>query len=277
MLTGHETGASLSLGEVRCGVRSQPRSTRVIGGKPATPGQFPWAVSLRKKISGKYQHLCAGSLLTSRHVVTAAHCLHKTSSSDWSLVAGEFRPDQLDSGEQTLQVSQIKRHPQYKHPFKQFDIALLKLSEDVVWSDLIAPVCLPSNDQETKQLDAVISGWGNDAPISDGGKPSKMLMFASLPIISNEKCKKWYLDLNTPSTIYTSSSIKDTHMCTGVPEGGRDGCKGDSGGGLTVETGDQSVLVGITSAGYKCGLPRVPAIYTRVSQFVSWLQDEVAD
>ena len=44
MLTGHETGASLSLGEVRCGVRSQPRSTRVIGGKPATPGQFPWAV-----------------------------------------------------------------------------------------------------------------------------------------------------------------------------------------------------------------------------------------
>ena len=121
-----------------------------------------------------------------------------------------------------------------------------------------------------------------------------MLMFASLPIISNEKCKKWYLDLNTPSTIYTSSSvgdyedsslnldwfilqIKDTHMCTGVPEGGRDGCKGDSGGGLTVEAGDQSVLVGITSAGYKCGLPRVPAIYTRVSQFVSWLQDEVAD
>ena len=66
-------------------------------------------------------------------------------------------------------------------------------------------------------------------------------------------------------------------MCTGVPEGGRDGCKGDSGGGLTVEAGDQSVLVGITSAGYKCGLPHVPAIYTRVSQFVSWLQDEVAD
>ena len=59
-----------------------------------------------------------------------------------------------------FQISQIKRHPQYKHPFKQFDIALLKLSEDVVWSDLIAPVCLPSNDQEMNQPDAVISGWG---------------------------------------------------------------------------------------------------------------------
>ena len=35
------------------------------------------------------------------------------------------------------------------------------------------------------------------------------------------------------------------------------------------------VLVGITSAGWKCGKPRVPAIYTRVSSFSSWLQNEV--
>ena len=64
-------------------------------------------------------------------------------------------------------------------------------------------------------------------------------------------------------------------MCTGVQEGGRDGCRGDSGGGLiATDPSGNSILVGITSAGYRCGLPRVPAIYTRVSEFVTWLQDE---
>ena len=72
--------------------------------------------------------------------------------------------------------------------------------------------------------------------------------------------------------------IHSSHLCTGVKEGGRDGCKGDSGGGFIMSDGGRNgphVLVGITSAGWKCGKPRVPAIYTRVSSFSSWLQNEI--
>jgi hypothetical protein len=43
---------------------------RVVGGQDSTDGEWPWVVSIRKNGT----HHCAGSLLTSHWVVTAAHC-----------------------------------------------------------------------------------------------------------------------------------------------------------------------------------------------------------
>ena len=82
------------------------RNMRIIGGKPAFPGQFPWAVSLRKRvgITDKFEHHCAGSLITARHVVTAAHCLHLTTNDSWEVVAGEHRPGEVEAGEQIRKV-----------------------------------------------------------------------------------------------------------------------------------------------------------------------------
>lgn len=127
-------------------------------------------------------------------------------------------------------------------------------------------------------------------------------MFAALPIISNTDCKQWYLDVGNWETDFKASQVSiikfwvvqavymtsyflfiknffpqilPTHLCTGLHSGGRDGCQGDSGGGLITEAG-VSVLVGVTSFGHSgCGEPRVPAIYTRVASFSAWLQREL--
>jgi len=105
------------------------------------------------------------------------------------------------------------------------------------------------------------------------------LKYVDLPILTNKDCKQWYLDLKTEMTTLTSYEIQRTHLCTGVVEGGRDGCYGDSGGGLVMLDKDDSsvsVLVGITSVGgERCGEPRVPAIYTRVSMFSKWLKTQI--
>ena len=76
----------------------------------------------------------------------------------------------------------------------------------------------------------------------------------------------------------SSVQIDDSLMCTGLKEGGRDACKGDSGGGLLYQEEDSGhwVEVGIISSGYKCGLPRVPGIYTRVATFSGWIQKQVS-
>lgn len=46
---------------------------RIVGGEDSMDAQWPWIVSILKNGS----HHCAGSLLTNRWVVTAAHCFKR--------------------------------------------------------------------------------------------------------------------------------------------------------------------------------------------------------
>merc|ERR1719347_2244600 len=50
---------------------------RVVGGVPAKLHAHPWIAALgyRLKKDGEIDYLCGGTLITNRHVVTAAHCI----------------------------------------------------------------------------------------------------------------------------------------------------------------------------------------------------------
>ena len=72
-----------------CGKR--PIATRVVGGTDAQPHSWPWQVSLRVKVRGKLYHICGGSLISSTHVVTAAHCVVKNAApSRYKVVVGKL-------------------------------------------------------------------------------------------------------------------------------------------------------------------------------------------
>ena len=57
--------------------KSQFSETRIIGGREAKEGEFPWQVSIGRisVTSGIITHFCGGTILSSNTILTAAHCL----------------------------------------------------------------------------------------------------------------------------------------------------------------------------------------------------------
>lgn len=50
-------------------------NNRVIGGREAKPGRWPWQVDLQAKRVYPNGHVCGGTLISSQWLLTAAHCI----------------------------------------------------------------------------------------------------------------------------------------------------------------------------------------------------------
>jgi len=282
-----KAGFPINLADIPCGKGSlQPRSSRIIGGKTAVIGQFPWAVRLHKKTSNSNRAAivhCGGSLITARHVLTAAHCVTirpntTTEPDEWEVVAGGLTTKERG---QVRQVTSIKRHPGYRFPFIDNDLAVLTLAEDVSWSKRVSPVCLPGAPNNSFAYDmAELAGWGYTS-MEDlkKGETSEELMYTRVRVMENPECSEWLEDERKrleeegvwevpPEAV----PIGLNQLCTGMQERSNGGCHGDSGGPLTVQEVSY-VLAGVVSGGGKvCGKPRVPSIYTRVARYAEWLK-----
>jgi secreted trypsin-like serine protease len=92
-----------------------------------------------------------------------------------------------------------------------------------------------------------------------------------LGVVSSKKCEKSYRKNRK-----LKNGISDTQLCAGDHD--MDTCEGDSGGPLETKLYFNSKLipfvVGITSFGFICG-KNIPAVYTRVSSYIEWIQSEV--
>merc|ERR1712098_533802 len=70
---------------------------------------------------------------------------------------------------------------------------------------------------------------------------------------------------------YGSSSVYDSMICAGFPQGGKDSCQGDSGGPFMCG----SQLSGIVSWGYGCAEAGYPGVYTQTSYFIDWINNNM--
>ncbi|CAN8031859.1 unnamed protein product, partial [Ixodes persulcatus] len=55
-----------------CGRKEVKSRTRIVGGRPAEPREFPWIVSIQRP---QNIHSCGGSIISVDVILTAAHCL----------------------------------------------------------------------------------------------------------------------------------------------------------------------------------------------------------
>ena len=104
-----------------------------------------------------------------------------------------------------------------------------------------------------------------------GGITSNTLKYVSVPLMTNQDCIQ-------PHTSYASSVITSNMVCAGFTEGGKDSCQGDSGGPLVVprnSSDDSAIIYGVVSFGYGCAQPDAPGVYSRVANYVGWIQSNM--
>ena len=319
-------------GDVACQVPPEEGGDR--GGYNADPREFPFIALLGIEFRhqpGAIKYGCGGSLINRYYVLTAAHCvvgvnlkevvlgerkiseepecpnpncydydflyLHSDSicsdfSSEWPFCSKRQVISPAPGG--------IHVHPQYKNPYRGFDIALIRLQEpatlvgdetldfsksgisDTTGTAAVAvPICLPWKRGDAGRViwtdqDAKSAGWGITGNNSErffeeqqemfSGASVDILQGVDLKLLTAEECEQ-----PANETLFLQKFPQSTFCSSG--KDGTSSCRGDSGGPvLTHKTYDEPwYQMGIVSFGStSCNLD-APAVYTKVSDYLEWI------
>lgn len=251
-------------------VQSDEVDPRIYGGSSIKITDAPYQVSVRLKSEDAYRfgygHICGGSIITTRVVLTAAHCIARDiterpvkyrSAGEYILVMGDTYLTYRPAGTLQLPVQQIIRHSNFKPGTLENDIAIMFVRGDIPTNQNNIWIIPLNRKPVAANTRCKVSGWGKINPT----QVPNQLMQATVPIVAQRTCEQNY------------GRLAGGMMCAGyMNAGGVDACQGDSGGPLECN----GVLAGVVSWGTGCAKPGYPGVYTNVSYFYGWIEQSNA-
>ncbi|ODM89858.1 Trypsin-1, partial [Orchesella cincta] len=244
-------------GHIRWKTATSHLTGRIVGGRDAKK-EIPHM--LRLTIGGLF---CGATLVQSSGLqfgLTAAHCVVNIRSSPSSarIIAGDYSLYYF-ANEQYRSPTKIVIHEQFNPKDKDLnnDIALMFFAPFKV-NSFVKPIKLPGYMWDVPGY-VQISGWGSTAPEPNLKNPD-ILQVADIHTVRRD-CERF-------------SNFGTTWRQICVQDDGVGSCIGDSGGPAIARNGSNSrkYVAGIASYGLgSCGSD-LPAVCTRVSAYVNWIQ-----
>lgn len=252
--------ATATLAQCSCGWTNN--RFRIVNGQPAGVNEFPFMCGV---VTDQPDDpvMCGCTLISSRYVLTAAHCVRSLSVSSTAVLLGDH---DTSTGTDTssaivVRAAEFKPYPYYDLTTQRYDLALIRLQSPVSYNQNIGPACLPiqTANWDLRGQTVTVMGWGTT---SFGGPRSSVLMKTYVNIIDMSYC----------NATYGSQVSWDTQYCTYGE--GTDACQSDSGGPVVWRnpyTGRYE-LVATVEYGQGCAFG-YPSINNRVAPFLQWISD----
>ncbi|CAG7824176.1 unnamed protein product [Allacma fusca] len=246
-----------------CGNRNE--ENRIVGGEAAGIGEFPWRCGMFfKQEDNSMKLFCGCSVISHSYILTAAHCTNAFPGRQIYVNAGDYDlTNKTEVENQVLKVKQVIQHENYSIYTHDTDLSLLELERPLNFSRTISPVCLPWKFTTQNFTNGTVTASGSGLT-AEGGNVSPIVRKVDLPLIPHELCQEYYGVFR----------VSPNMICTYTP--GKDTCQGDSGSSIDFkdEKTSQYYAVGITSWGSGCARDKKPGVYTRLANFLQWIESK---